>query len=85
MKITFLKSAIKDLHKLSHKDQKFIQNKLLEFSTCENVFYHPKVKKLKIMDYRYRAGDFRIFFSIKDKVVVIQKIKLRNEKTYKLG
>ena len=83
MKITLLQSAIKDLQNLTQQDQRFIRNKIFDLSLHKNIFLHPKVKKLKIMDYRYRAGRFRVFFSAKKETIVIQRIKIRNEKTYK--
>lgn len=46
--------------------------------------YTTGVKKLTASDfYRYRKGNFRIIFHIENKMVMIDSVALRNEKTYK--
>jgi len=42
------------------------------------------IKKLQNSDfYRMRKGKFRIIFHLEEKNVVVDSIKLRNERTYK--
>jgi len=76
VKITLLQSAIKDLHRFSRRDQKFIQKKIFDFSLCENIFLHPKVKKLKIMDVTiqegYKASSLRLRGEMKNHVIPVK-------------
>jgi mRNA-degrading endonuclease RelE of RelBE toxin-antitoxin system len=83
MKLVFTKKALKELHELPEKDQIFIEKKLHEWVEGENILSHPNVKNLKSLGYyRYRAGDFRIFFDIHGVILYIVKVDRRNEKTY---
>ena len=57
---------------------------------CMEALQNGELNALKIMKltgsslYRLRVGDFRIVFSIdKQQRVVIESVRLRNEKTYK--
>lgn len=70
--------------KISKKDRvKLLAliNKLLDRNKSTNL----EMEKLKDSDfYKIRQGDFRIIFHYEsDNEVIIDSIKLRNEKTYK--
>lgn len=83
MKIVFAPNALRELHSFDKKDQKFIQQKLIQLTESKDVFHHPKIKKLTNLSYyRYRAGDFRIFFDVNGNILSIFKISRRNENTY---
>ncbi|MBI5415050.1 type II toxin-antitoxin system RelE/ParE family toxin [Candidatus Peregrinibacteria bacterium] len=84
MKIVFAPNALRELYSFQKKDQLFLQKKLSELMEYENVLDHPKVKKLRLLPYyRYRAGDFRIFFDAEGNIITIYKISRRSEKTYR--
>ena len=47
------------------------------FPNCSNI------KKLKIRnEYRFRVGNWRIFFTDSIKILYIEEVKKRNERTY---
>ena len=84
MKVVFTKKSLKNLYDLPEADQFFIEKKLNELLESDDVLHHSKVKKLKSLGYyRYRAGDFRVFFDVDGRVLYIVKIDRRNEKTYR--
>ncbi len=84
MKIVFTPNALAELIKFEIKDQIFVRGKIVDLSEIDDIFHHPNVKKLKTIPYfRFRAGDFRIFFDINGSILWVQKILRRNEKTYK--
>ncbi len=70
------------LLKLSKKDNE----KIRELS---RKLINGEIKGLDIVKvvnsdfYRLKSGRFRIIYHFEDKVVIIDSIKLRNEKTYK--
>ena len=50
---------------------------LKSFPNCSNI------KKLKIRnEYRFRVGNWRIFFTDSIKILYIEEVKKRNERTY---
>lgn len=50
---------------------------LKNFPNCSNI------KKLKLRDeYRFRVGNWRIFFTDSIKILYIEEVKKRNEHTY---
>ena len=67
--------------KISSKDRKFLKNTVKELvNKTENI----KVKKIQNSDfYKTRKGKFRIIFHYENNNIIIDSIKLRNEKTYK--
>ena len=84
MKIIFAPNALRELHILQEKDLLFIKEKLIHILSVDSITKHPKVKKLKGLPYyRYRIGNFRIFFDIENHIFTIYKILSRSEKTYK--
>ena len=84
MKIIFAPNALRELHLLQEKDQIFIQDKLIYLLQLNDILKYSKVKKLKGLPYfRYRVGDFRIFFDIENDVLSIYKILRRSKNPYK--
>ena len=80
----FFSNALRELHTLQEKDQLFIHDKLLHLILVADINKYPKIKKLKGLPfYRYRTGNFRIFFDIEKNIFTIYKILRRSENTYK--
>jgi len=74
--------ALRQLRKIKNmKQQQNIYTqvgKLVDFPQCKNV------KKIKSSDmYRLRVGQWRVFFTEDLKIVTIEEVKPRNERTYK--
>ena len=73
----------KDTRRLPHADRKKIDQAILELAS------HPRphgCKKLTDNEgYRVRVGNYRVLYTIDDqsKTIVIYRIKVRNESTYK--
>ena len=75
--------AIKQLRKIHPVSQKAIKNTvqgLQDFPDCSGV----KALTNHQYDYRLRVGNYRIFFEYADKikVVTIEEVKKRDERTY---
>ncbi len=84
MIIQFTQGALNDLTQFAKNNQFFIKKKLITLQQIERIQHHPKIKKLKFLPYfRYRCGDFRVFFTQDGEILLIQKIRRRSEKTYK--
>jgi mRNA-degrading endonuclease RelE of RelBE toxin-antitoxin system len=73
--------ALKQIRKI--KDQKTrniiydAADALKSFPNCSNI------KKLKTRnEYRFRVGNWRIFFTDSIKILYIEEVKKRNERTY---
>jgi len=79
-----MKEIEKLFRKISKKDRKrllLLANELLDTNKRKNL----KIEKIKDSDfYKIRKGDFRIIFHYENNnEVIIDSIKLRDEKTYK--
>ncbi|HNV97086.1 MAG TPA: hypothetical protein PKL13_02090 [bacterium] len=74
------------IKKLLMKISRFDREKLLQ--TVEKLISNDKslnIVKIKNTDfYRVRCGKFRIIFHKEKNEIVVDSIKMRNEKTYKL-
>ncbi len=77
----FLKSsAIRDLKKIPKLVQKFIFNKLDFYVKSENPFKFAESLKDKVVgDYRFRIGDYRAIFDVKDNKIIILRIGNRKD------
>ncbi len=81
---------VKTLDKLSPKDKKYIQNKLKTYvypQLKNEPFLGKNIKKLKGYDpptWRYRIGNFRLFFLVeKDEAIVFILTIDDRKKAYK--
>ena len=78
---------LKKIRKLSRQDANFIQKKLNEYvypQIREEPLLGRKIKKLRDYDppmWRYRIGEFRVFYFIdsEEKVVYILSVVLRKD------
>ncbi|HUD06139.1 MAG TPA: type II toxin-antitoxin system RelE/ParE family toxin [Candidatus Saccharimonadales bacterium] len=80
-KIVFKPSAIKDLQKQPINIQKRIGKKLKFFIDQNDplVYAIPLVGNDKAGQYRFRVGDYRIVFDLKESVIIILMIEHRRE------
>lgn len=75
-----------ELEKLLNKSKRQDRERILQ---TIRTLKQGETKGLKIIKltgsnmYRVRVGDFRIQFSINDKIVKIESVRLKNEATYK--
>jgi len=78
MKVEISKSALKDLQKIDKKYQKIILDKIKLLKDYTNT---PNIKKLTnhYPPYRFRVGNYRVLFDIKDDVIQILSVKHRKE------
>lgn len=79
--IKWHKKAIRQLRKIKDSSIRIkihsAVDALKSFPNCQNV------KKLTNRDtYRLRVGDWRVFFTADLRIVYIEEVKKRNEKTY---
>jgi len=73
----------KETRRIPHRDRKRIDQAILALASNPR---HRTSKKLTEKEgYRIRVGDYRILYTIDDeeRVVVIYRIKIRSEKTYR--
>lgn len=75
---SFTKYAERQLQKLPLEIQKRIIKKIKFYIESSNPFYFAKsVTDSKEKAYRFRIGDYRIFFDYKDNQILITKISPR--------
>jgi mRNA interferase RelE/StbE len=82
-KIEWEKKALKQLSQLPQNDRKSITEsikKLSNWPECQNV----KTLTNHQYQYRLRVGRYRVFFDIENflKILRIEEVKKRNERTY---
>ena len=76
----------KRLNKLIKKDYEFVYKKLKEYiypQIIEEPAFGKNIKKLKGYNpetWRYRVGDFRIFYSISDKEKIVYILTIDKRK-----
>ena len=85
MRVEWTTKALKQMRKL--KDQRLINRLYQKAETLKGFPNVPGVKALVNHQYPYRlrVGDYRLFFSIKDKkleIIQIEEVKKRDERTY---
>lgn len=80
-KVVLKPTAVKDLKKLPKSIQKRIKDKLnFYFTQPEPINYAVKlIGSSKTGQYRFRAGDYRVVFDLKDKNIVILYIEHRRD------
>jgi len=84
MNLVFSPSAKDFLQKIDLKNRDFLRRKIFDLAKLKNPLRSPNVLKIKLFNfYRFRAGDFRIFFKIKNDEILIGQIRRRNEKNYR--
>ena len=78
MKVEISKSGLKDLQKIDKKYQKIILDKIKLLKDYPDT---PNIKKLTnhYPPYRFRVGNYRVLFDIKDDVIQILSVKHRKE------
>ena len=78
MQIEVSKNAIKELQKIDKKHQKIILEKI---KLLKNYPDTPNIKKLTnhYPPYRFRVGNYRVLFDIKDEVIQVLSVKHRKE------
>ncbi len=78
MKVEISKSALKDLQKIDKKYQKIILDKIKLLKDYPDT---PNIKKLTnhYPPYKFRIGNYRVLFDIKDDVIQILSVKHRKE------
>jgi len=75
MKMIFAKRVRKDVKNLGQKVQARIKKKLLWFLKQENPLdFAEFLTDSKIGQYRFRIGDYRIIFDVKDNCIKVNKI-----------
>lgn len=72
-KVLFTQRALKDLKNIDKENQNRIASKLKEYAN-EPLSYARKLIDPKIGNYRFRIGDYRIIFDIKNSNIVILRI-----------
>ncbi len=84
-KISFAKSATKDLQKLDRNIQLRITRKIEYFQSQPNpIEYATTIKNSHKDFYRFRIGSYRAVFKLNDKHIIILTIKHRKEVYKKL-
>lgn len=74
------KSAVREIEKLSPQIRKKILEKLKFYSLQENPLkFADKLKNFRFGEYRFRIGDHRVIFDIKNHTIIILKIGHRKE------
>jgi len=77
-KLVYTKTAIKDLKKLDAVAKKKIKKKIETYSK-KPLHYAKKLIHSSLGKYRWRVGDYRIVFDIKDKNIIFFRIGHRKE------
>lgn len=78
--IAFTPQAKKDLIKLSKELQRRIIKKIQFFASAENpLAYSKPLINLPPLTHRFRVGDYRIAFYIKDKIIIIDRVQHRKD------
>lgn len=77
-KILLTKRALKDLESIQDEMKKTIGLKLKELAS-DPMRYARKLSNPKIGTFRFRIGDYRIIFDIKDEEIIILRIGHRSK------
>ncbi len=82
-KIVYTRRSVRDIQGLPADIQKRIGETMMRY--CENpVIYCKKLSDSKLGAYRFRIGDYRVVFDIKDDEIVVLRVGHRRE-IYKRG
>jgi len=78
MQVKISKSAFKDLQKIDKKYQKIILEKIELLQNYPNT---PQIKKLTnyYPPFRFRIGNYRVFFDVTDDIIEVLAIRHRKE------
>ena len=77
-KIVYTKTAVKDIKKLDNITKKKIKNKI-ELFISNPLGYAKKLTDLRIGEYRWRIGNYRVVFDIDNLTIVVLRIRHRKE------
>jgi mRNA-degrading endonuclease RelE of RelBE toxin-antitoxin system len=76
-------------HKKAKKQLKRIGNPIIQnkiYDAVEELRFFPKCQNVKKLtnrnDYRLRVGQYRVFFTVDLKIISIEEVKKRDERTY---
>lgn len=75
-KLIYTNKAVKDIKKLDIVAKKRMKKALEKFSH-RPFYFAKKLTNSKLGEFRYRVGDYRIIFDIKDKNIIILRISHR--------
>lgn len=76
----FRPEARKQLYKLSKEIQRRIIIKLDYYASSDSpILFAKRLKNMETGSYRFRVGDYRIIFDIRETIIVILRIGHRSE------
>lgn len=80
MKCYFKPSALKDLKKLNRDLQKRILEKFEFFAGAGNLqYFAEKLRDATLGEWRFRIGDYRVFFDVENDKIIVLKIGHRKD------
>lgn len=80
MKIRFANNIVKDIKKLDYKVQTRIKKKLLWFAEKDDPrVFADFLKDSEIGQYRFRIGNYRVVFDVKDDIIKVNLIGHRRD------
>ena len=80
MKLIFTYSASRQFQKLKRSIQKRINEKLRFYISQANILrFAEPLKDSRFGDWRFRIGDYRVLFDIKDSSIIVLKIGHRRD------
>ena len=76
----FKKKAAKEVDKLPPQFRKRVLKKLKFYSSQENPLrFAEKLRDRRFGEYRFRVGDYRLLFDVKEKKITILKVGHRKD------
>ena len=76
----FKVKAAKEIEKLPLQIRKRILKKLKFYSSQENPLrFAEKLREQKFGEYRFRIGNYRVLFDVKDRKIIILKVGHRKD------
>ena len=79
-KVELHKSCTKDLKKIPQTNKKQIQKSILALANTPRPEGFKKLKGAKDPLYRIRCGDYRVVYTIRDKVLLVIVIEIGHRK-----
>lgn len=80
MKYKFESKAVKEFFRLDRTVQMQIKNKLEFYMSCKNpVDFAEHLTDFEYGEYRFRIGDYRVTFDVKNNTAMILKIGHRKD------
>lgn len=77
-RLVYTKPAVKDINKLDSVAKKRLK-KAMERFVANPQYFGKKLVDPKLGEFRFRIGDYRIIFDIKDRDIVILRVGHRRE------